>query len=85
MLKCPNNNCCKTFSEADLRANWRTFQEGTCYLCGTQHDWGLDISKYKPAPVAAPAKKAPAKKAPAKKASTKKKAPAKKKAAAKKK
>jgi len=81
MLKCPNNNCCSEFSEADIKANWRTFQEGSCYVCGTQYDWGLDMKKYKPAPVAAPApKKEVAKKAPAKK-----KTPAKKKAAAKKK
>jgi len=78
MLKCPNNNCCTEFGEADIKANWRTFQENTCYVCGTQHDWGLDIGKYKPAPVVAPAKKVPAKKAPAKKkAATKKKAAAK--------
>ena len=66
MLKCPNNNCCTEFSDADIKLHWRTFQEGTCYKCGGQYDWGLDIEKYKPAPVAAPVKQAPAKKAPAK-------------------
>ena len=81
MLKCPNNNCCSEFSEADIKANWRTFQEGTCYICATQHDWGLDMKKYKPTPVAAPAPKNEV----AKKAPAKKKTPAKKKAAAKKK
>ena len=79
MLKCPNNNCCTEFSDADIKAHWRTFGEGTCFVCGTQYDWGLDIEKYKPAPVAAPAKKAPAKKAPAKKKAATKKAAAKKK------
>ena len=82
MLKCPNNNCCAEFGVADIKAHWRTFQEGLCPICGTQYDWGLDIELYKPAP--APVVK-PAKKAPAKKAPSKKKAPAKKKAAAKKK
>ena len=80
MLKCPNNNCCTEFSDADIKAHWRSFAEGTCYVCGTQCDWGLDMEQYKPAPVVAPPKPAPAKKAPAKK-----KEAAKKKAAAKKK
>ena len=43
MLKCPNNNCCTEFSDADIKLHWRTFQEGTCYKCGGQYDWGLDI------------------------------------------
>ena len=85
MLKCPNNNCCTEFSEADIKANWRTFQEGSCYVCGTQYDWGLDMKKYKPAPVAAPIAAPAPKKEVAKKAPAKKKTPAKKKAAAKKK
>ena len=85
MLKCPNNNCCTEFSDADIKANWRIFQEGTCYKCGTQSDWGLDIEKYKPAPVKlAPVKLAPVKE-PAKKLPAKKKAASKKKTAAKKK
>ena len=88
MLKCPNNNCCTEFSDADIKANWRIFQECTCYVCGNQVNWDLDIEKYKPAPVKlAPVKLAPVKlapvEAPAKKLPAKKKAASKKKTAAK--
>jgi len=51
MLKCPNNNCCREFNDSDVKSHWKKFNANVCYVCGTQVDWGIDASKYKPAPV----------------------------------